>query len=166
MSLAARTRAAVRDRPFLLAALRAGVVNYAAAAAFLDLDGDDEAVAAALRRYADDLTAFEVESRDAVVRMRSGVGLIEEGADTDADDPVVAVGGVGVAPGSGDLTAVIATGDVDPTALAAVIERLDAAHVVVDAAGVAGETLAVVVPRSDGPAAIELVEDALDAVPA
>jgi len=165
MSLAARTRAAVRDRPFLLAALRAGVVNYAAAAAFLDLDGDDEAVAAALRRYADDLTAFEVESRDAVVRMRSGVGLIEEGADTDAD-PVVAVGGVGVAPGSGDLTAVIATGDVDPTALAAVIERLDAAHVVVDAAGVAGETLAVVVPRSDGPAAIELVEDALDAVPA
>jgi len=165
MSLAARTRAAVRDRPFLLAALRAGVVNYAAAAAFLDLDGDDEAVAAALRRYADDLTAFEVESRDAVVRMRSGVGLIDGGGDADAD-PVVAVGGVGVAPGSGDLTAVIATGDVDPTALAAVIERLDAAHVVVDAAGVAGETLAVVVPRSDGPAAIELVEDALDAVPA
>jgi len=161
MSLAATTRAAVRDRPFLLAALRAGVVNYAAAASFLDLDGDEDAVAAALRRYAEDLDDYATESREAVVRMRTGVGLVE-----DPSEAVVAVGGMGVDPGAGDTTAVIATGDVDGPALAAVLARLDAAHVVVDAAGVAGETLVVVVPRSDGHTALDLVERTLDAVPA
>ena len=48
MSLAAETRAAVRARPWLLEALRAGVVNYAAAAESLDVDGDTDSIATAL----------------------------------------------------------------------------------------------------------------------
>jgi hypothetical protein len=55
MNVAERTREAVRRRPFLHDALAAGVVNYAAAAEFLDVDRGDDAVTAALRRYADDL---------------------------------------------------------------------------------------------------------------
>ena len=56
MSLASDTRDAVRRRSFLHAALAAGVVNYTAAARYLDV-GEEEAVVAALRRYAEELTA-------------------------------------------------------------------------------------------------------------
>ncbi|PSQ40560.1 hypothetical protein BRD10_02000, partial [Halobacteriales archaeon SW_12_71_31] len=62
MTIAARTREAVRARPALRTALAADAVNYTAAArliatdAAVDADDDDhEAVAAALRRYADEL---------------------------------------------------------------------------------------------------------------
>ncbi|WP_148413328.1 hypothetical protein [Haloferax sp. KTX1] len=159
MSLAADARDAVRERPYLLAALRAGVVNYAAAAAELDL-GDDEAVAAALRRFADDLPPLEADPRDAAVTMRSGVGLVGEDVEEADDDPVLSVAGVDLASG-GPLTAIIAEGDVDPTVLAAVLSRLDAESVVVDAAGVAGDALAVVVPRRQGAAALRVVESAV-----
>ena len=162
MSLAADARDAVRDRPFLLDALRAGVVNYAAAAAFLDL-GDDEAVAAALRRFADDLPEFEPESRDVTVTMRSGVGLVGEDIDESDDEPVLSVAGVELASG-GPLTAIIAEGEVDTAALATVLGRLDAESVVVDAAGVAGDTLAVVVPRRQGAAALQVVESAVSTI--
>ena len=48
-----------------------------------------------------------------------------------------------------------------PTVLAAVLSRLDAESVVVDAAGVAGDALAVVVPRRQGAAALRVVEAAV-----
>jgi len=163
MSLAAETRAAVRARPWLLSALRAGVVNYAAAADSLDVEGDREAIATALRRFEADLSPTGAEARDVTVRMRSGVGLIdrEEGGDAGrADgDPLLPVGG------DGELTAITAHGDVDARALSTVIDRLDADTVVVDAAGVAGDRLVVAVPRSDGPNALRTVEEALAAVP-
>jgi len=77
MSVAAATRAAVREHPILLDALRAGVVNYTAAAAWLtsraDLDGDTDAVAAALRRLSEDLPALARASRSARVSMQTGV---------------------------------------------------------------------------------------------
>ncbi|KAB1188807.1 MULTISPECIES: hypothetical protein [Haloferax] len=158
MSLAADARDAVRERPFLLAALRAGVVNYAAAASFLDL-GDDDAVAAALRRFAEDLPELETESRDVTVTMRSGVGLVGTDIDEADDDPILSVAGVELA-GGGPLTAIIAEGDVDPALLQTVIARLDAESVVVDAAGVAGDALAVVVPRRQGAATLRIVEAA------
>jgi len=163
MSLAAETRAAVRARPWLLSALRAGVVNYAAAADSLDVEGDREAIATALRRFEADLSPTGAEARDVTVRMRSGVGLIdrEEGGDAGrADgDPLLSVGG------DGELTAITAHGDVDARALSTVVDRLDADTVVVDAAGVAGDRLVVAVPRSDGPNALRTVEEALAAVP-
>ncbi|WP_101296681.1 DUF7523 family protein [Halegenticoccus soli] len=164
-SLAAETREAVRERPFLLRALRAGVVNYAAAAEFLDLDGETEAVSTALRRFADDLPPYAADDRAARVTMKSGVGKTD-----DPDEALFFVGDRGFAPDAGRETAVLATGAVDPAALAAVLGRLEANDVAVAAAGVtaAGETdgsLAVIVSRRDGAAAVRAVEAALAAVP-
>ena len=162
MSLAEDTRDAARRRPFLLAALRAGVVNYTAAARFLsdDVDGDTESIATALRRFAESLPAPETDSRTASVSMQSGLGETEDPADA-----ILAVGGTALAPDEGSLTGVVAAGDVDSRALAHVLGRLDAADVAVLAAGVAGDGLAVAVERRDGPDAVRVVEDALEAVP-
>lgn len=157
MSKAAVTRAAVDDHPFLRRALRAGVVNHAAAARFLDVDGDEDAVAAALRRYGEELPALDVSSRDGRVSMRSGLG--------ESDDGVLVVAGRGYAPGEGRLTGLLASGDVDTRTLSVVLDRLRAAGVDAEAAGVADGTLAVVVDRRDGADALRIIEDALDAVP-
>ena len=181
MSLAADTREAVRERPFLRDALRAGLVNHSAAATWLaeraDLDGDPDAVAAALRRFREDLPAYETESRTASVTMRSGVGVVEdaggERAGDPADDrdgdtaggvPLLRVGDAAVVDG-GERTAILATGDVDAAALASALGRLAAADVDVAAAGVTGDTLVCVVSRRDGASAVRVVETALDAVP-
>ncbi|WP_128478271.1 DUF7523 family protein [Halorussus pelagicus] len=183
MSLAEETRAAVRRRPFLLAALRAGVVNYTAAArslaADIDGDADTDSIATALRRFAESLPDRETDSRRVRVSMRSGLGEVPpkspreidsesagEAASADADaDALLAVGGTHLAPGEGSLTAVLAEGEVDATALAHVLGRLDAADIPVRATGVAGETLLVAVERRDGPDALRIAEDALDTVP-
>ncbi|MFB6109024.1 MAG: hypothetical protein ABEJ82_09355 [Haloplanus sp.] len=167
MSIAEETREAVRARPFLCEALRAGVVNYRAAAATLDV-GDVDAVATALRRYADDLSDRDPERRDARVTVRRKVGAVEAGNETEAgneEEAVVTVGGRGFAPDAGSATALVATGDVDARALATVLGRLHAAEIPVEAAGVAGDGLAVVVGGRDGARALRVVESALDAVP-
>jgi hypothetical protein len=160
MTLAAEARAAVRERPFLLEALRAGVVNYTAAARHLDL-GEAEPVATALRRFAEDLPDREPGERDVRVTMESGVGVVE-GAGADA---VLSVGGAAVSSGGDDCTGVLATGDVDPAALAWTLDRLLAAEVGVEAAGVAGDALLVAVPRREGADALRVVEAALAGVP-
>lgn len=74
MTLAAETRAAIRRRPFLREALRAGVVNYAAAARLLDVEGEHGAVVAALGRYAEALPDYEESAHEARVTMGSGFG--------------------------------------------------------------------------------------------
>ena len=159
MSLAADARDAVDARPFLLEALRAGVVNYAAAARLLDVGDDEAAVAAALRRYAERLPERAVEPRRATVTMHSGLGP------TDAEGALLLVDGTGYAPADGDLTGVLATGDVDAAALGHALGRLGAAGVEPVAAGAAGDALVVVVERRDGPRAVQAVEAALEAVP-
>jgi hypothetical protein len=187
MSLAADARQAVRARPSLYRALRAGVVNYRAAADALDLDGDPDAVATALRRFADDLEPLSTRAVDATVRMQSGVRLVDgntdadvragdDGGDADADDGVdsglptdpddlvASVGRTRVVRG-GDLTAIRVRGDVDAPAGSHVLDRLELAGVVVDAAAVGGDELVVVVPRRQGATALRLVEDALASVP-
>lgn len=178
MSLAAETRDAVRARPFLLEGLRAGVVNYAAAARALSVADDTEAVATALRRFAERLPEREVGERRARVTMHGGLDVVEvEGASSgagdgvdDVDEPLLTVGGLAVGEADdesdGSVTAVLATGDVDAAALAHALGVLAANGVDVDAAGVAGESLVVVVARRDGPAALRGVETALSAVPA
>ena len=169
MSLAAETRAAVRARPWLLDALRAGVVNYAAAAASLDVEGDRDAIATALRRFEDDLPDVDDDARDVTVRMRSGVGMAGDddddasGDDAEPEAPLLSVGGERIRRGGGRLTAIVADGDVDARALSAAVDRLAAENVVVDAAGVAGDRLVVVVPRADGATALRLVEAAVGA---
>lgn len=167
MSLAAETRAAVRARPFLYDALRAGVVNYAAAARHLEAtDGalagaDEETITAALRRYAEDLGAYAPPATDADrvrVTMQRGLGP--------TDDPGAALVRIGdtllAADEGGDLTAVTATGDgIGPRALAHAIGRLDAEGVAVGAAGATDGVVLVAVNGRDGPDALRIVEDAV-----
>ncbi|SEO97567.1 hypothetical protein SAMN04487948_109102 [Halogranum amylolyticum] len=169
MSLAADTREAVRERPFLRDALRAGVVNHTAAADFLALDGEREAVATALRRFSEDLDDYATEERRVRVTMQSGVEVDTaesgDGDERNETEPLFSLGGTSVADG-GSQTAVLATGEVDAAGLAAVLERLAVDDVAVDAAAVAGETLLVVVGRRDGATAVRVVESALESVPA
>ncbi len=168
-SLAERTREAVRRRPALRTALAAGAVNHTAAARLLAeavgaTDDDLEAVAAALRRYAD---ALSVERTDAgrSVRMVTGVGVVE-GDDGGADaERLLAVGDSAVVAGAGDHTALVVDGAGDGATLAAVLARLDAEGVAVAAAGAGGDGAVVVVGRRDGADALRAVEDALGAVP-
>lgn len=155
MTLAADTRDAVRSRPFLYDALRAGVVNYSAAARFLDVEGETDAVVAALRRFAADLPDVDPGPGGAV-SMRSGLG---EG---DPDDALVVVGEMALVPDAGSLTALVAS-DGDAGALERALGRLRTAEVAVEAAAVGGGSLVVVVGRRDGPDALRAVEDALDA---
>ncbi|WP_136602305.1 DUF7523 family protein [Salinigranum halophilum] len=160
MSLAAEARDAVRRRPFLYDALCAGVVNYRAAADYLDLDGDPEAVATALRRFAEELDPMDDREATAAVRMQSGVGYENEDGVADentSDDVVVSAGDARVTRG-GELTAIRVSGDVDATLLTAVVERCRVQRVLVDAAGVAGDELVLVVPRRQGATALRLAE--------
>lgn len=160
MTVAEETRAAVRERPFLYDALRAGVVNYAAAAATLDIDADRDAVATALRRYADELDRDAGGDADARVRMERGIGAVE--GDAADREPLLAVGGTAYAADAGDSTAVVAAGDVGSHALERVLGRLRAAAVAVEAAGVTPTGLAVVVDGRTGADALRAVEAVLD----
>ncbi|MDS0223350.1 hypothetical protein NDI54_18565 [Haloarcula sp. S1AR25-5A] len=156
MSLAAATRDAVRERPFLYDALRAGVVNYTAAARMLDIDGEEEAIATALRRFAEELDDDPANESDARVSMESGLGRVKPADGETA--AVLAVGDAAFAEGAGSLTGIVATGDLSPAALGEVLGRLRAADVSVDAAGVTDEALVVVVSRRAGPDALRVVE--------
>ncbi len=157
MSVAKRTRAAVRARPFLHDALRAGVCNYTAAARYLDV-GDVDAVSAALRRYAEELPDYEPPAgeADARVRMESGFGP------GDPAEALLVVGDTALVPDSGSLTAIVATGAVYPGLLRDALGRLAASDVAVEAAGCDDSTLCVVVARRDGPNALRVVEEAVE----
>jgi len=157
MTLAADTRAAVRRHPFLHDALRADVLNYTAAARFLDVEGETDSVVAALRRFADELPEYERPGDAPPVSMQSGLG---EG---DPADALLAVGDLALVPDEGSLTAITAGGEADAAALRQVLGRLETAGVAVEAAAVGGGTLVVVVGRRDGPDAVRAVEDALAA---
>ncbi|MXV64379.1 hypothetical protein GS429_20370 [Natronorubrum sp. JWXQ-INN-674] len=164
MSLAAETRRAAESHPFLVAALRAGVVNYTAAARFLegegDVQGETDAIATALRRYAEELPDYERESRDVRVRMESGIGSVESGA----ADALLSVGGTAFGPTDGDRTAIVATGAVDATALGDTLRRLSLADISPHAAAVDAESMIVVVDRLEGANAVRAVESALENV--
>ncbi|PSQ20796.1 hypothetical protein BRD04_07430 [Halobacteriales archaeon QS_9_67_17] len=155
MSLASDTRDAVRRRPFLHAALAAGIVNYTAAARYLDV-GDEEPVAAALRRYAEDLPDPD-HATDARVDMQSGVGRV------DPSDALVTVGDAAFGPDQGDLTAIIATGEVGPSALGRVLARLDIEGIAVEATAGAEGYLVCLVDRTAGVDALRYVEETLGA---
>ena len=150
MTLAAKTRAAVRDNPFLHDALRAGIINYTATARYLDV-GETEAVAAALRRYADELASPDSRG-DVRVTMQSGLGV------TDGGSAMLVVGDTRLVPTAGSLTAVLASGECSPFALRDVLGRCETHDLDVRAAGVASGTLLVVVTRRDGPDAVRQVE--------
>ncbi|MBX0294650.1 DUF7523 family protein [Haloarcula nitratireducens] len=161
MSLAAATRDAVRERPFLYDALRAGVVNYTAAARTLDVAGETDAVATALRRFAEELSDDPAHDSEARVSMNSGLGRTDETADDTEASPLLVVGDAAFADGAGSLTGIVASGDLSPAALGDVLGRLRAADVPVEAAAVGDETLAVLVERRYGPDALRITESAV-----
>lgn len=180
MTVAERTREAVRTHPFLYRALRAGVVNYTAAARFLDVEADigadvgadvdgsdgdgadsvEGAVAVALRRYAEGLPDYEAARRRVRVDMQSGLARVES-PDAAPVDAMFQIGDVALAPGDGSLTGIVATGDVGPEALVDALDRLRVENISAVAAGAGDGHLAVAVRRHDGPTALRLVEDAL-----
>lgn len=149
MSVAERTRQAVRDRPFLQTALSAGVVNYSAAARWLPVEGDEESIATALRRYAAELDAPDREDRPVSVRLDRRLEQVEGLSDTEADER--------------DGAAIVVSGDVGASALERVLGRLRTADIDVEAARVTSEALTVVVPRRAGADALRIAEDELDA---
>lgn len=165
MSLAADTREAVRQRPTLYDALQAGILNYTAAADSLDIDGDTDAIATALRRFGESLSTADNEEkpdRSMTVRMESGIDRV----DTDAQ---LAVDGVrfdvdtaetqsAAADEHSSLTAIHATGAVDSDMLATVLGRLRIADITIQAAGIRNNSLVIVVPRSSGSQTLRAVE--------
>ncbi len=161
MSVAAETRDAVADHPFLLRALRAGIVNYTAAARFLDLEGETDAIATALRRYADELPDHETESRDVRVRMERGFGRIDDARES----AMLVVGTTAFGSVGDEQTAIVATGEVDSEALAATLERFTIEGIEPVGAGVAEEALFIIVDRRDGADAVRAVEAALESIP-
>ena len=155
MSLAAETRDAVRNRPFLYDALRAGVLSYAAAARELDVEGDADAIAAALARFEAELPEPGSDRGSApTVRMESGL----EKSD---GDTLCHLAGTGFVPGSGPYTGVLATGDVNARALETALGVLRTGELPIEAAGVAGDAMLVVVERGDGPDALRAIEGVL-----
>lgn len=168
MSLAADAREAVRARPFVHAGLRAGVINYAAAATWLiddpklDLPDEPEAVATALRRFEADLPEHDHVATAASVSMRSGVSM--GGTADDSDETSLSIAGISLERG-GSATAIVADGDLDASALAYVLRRLAIDEISVEAAGVAEGTCLVLVGRREGVSALRTIEDAIEAIP-
>lgn len=155
MNTAERARRAAREHPFLVAALRAGVVNYTAAARYLDV-GDVEAVAAALRRFADEIGEGPATGGTVRLRMLTGVGPAEA-----TDDALVVVGDRGFELARGDLTAIVAEGEVPPGAVGIVHWRLAEAGVRLHASAWEPGQLVVVTDRSGGPDVLRAVEGTL-----
>jgi hypothetical protein len=151
-SLAATTRSAVDARPFIRDGLRAGVVNFAAAARYLDVDGGEEAVATALRRYADELPPLEDRDGGLRVTMQSGVGT--------GDDALLTVGEESFGSDGGSLTAIQAVGDVDAHLLGTIATRLAGADVDPAGVGMTDAALVVLVDRRDASTVLTIVEDA------
>ena len=152
MSIAERTRDAVDQRPFLVEALRAGVVNYTAAARYLDI-GETDAVAAALRRYAKELPAEPPTSGDVRLRMITGIG--HSSAD---DDAVLTIGSSAFVPEDGDLTAVVAEGDITTSQAAAILSRLALDETAIDGMAADHERLILVTDRRAAPSVLRVVE--------
>ncbi|WP_440989897.1 DUF7523 family protein [Haloarchaeobius baliensis] len=167
MTLAARTREAAADHPFLLDALRAGVVNYAAAARFVDVDGEPDAIATALRRYAEALPDYAPSSPSVRVTMQRGLGRLDgTEADGSPDGALLAVNDAWYGPtADGDWTAVLATGAVDAAFAAAALDRLALADVAVHGMGFDEDALVALVGRRAGADAIRAVEAAAGSVP-
>lgn len=155
MTVASEARAAAREHPFVYDGLRAGIVNYTAAARFLDV-GDTEAVGAALRRYAEELPAFEPDepAGRTSVSMRSGIAVAEDGD----GNGLLAVGGTTFVADGGEYTAIVASGDVDAAALGRILGRLRTAEIGVVAAGASDGSATVVVERRAGADAVRAVE--------
>ncbi len=162
MSLASETRRAAEAHPFLISALRAGIVNYTAGARFLEVDGETDAVATALRRYAEDLPEYESRSGTARVTMESGIGPLEPTSESSGEaQELLTVGESAFGPGGDGFTAILVTGDIDPSRLATGLQALALEGIGIEGAGICDGTMIVVVERLEGANAVRAIERVL-----
>lgn len=153
MNTAAAAREAIRRHPSLLVALRAGVLNYSAAARFLDLE-DVDAGAAALRRYANELPAYVGEPPELRIRVLGEVGPI-----SDPSEALLVVGETHLGEGEGDWSAVLATGEIAPADAGGILEALRVQGIEPVAAGAEPGRFVLVVERGETHTAIRAVEE-------
>lgn len=158
MSRAEQARTAIRTQPFIHEALRAGVLNYHAAARLLDVDGDPEAIATALRRYEETLDSPTASGTPPIVRLERNVGI----TDGPGDDPLLTVDGLTVT-SEGDYAAVLVTGMETTRAFAKAVTRVTLSDIPLRATGgafpSAGTATAVfVVPTERGTDALREIE--------
>lgn len=153
MSLASRARSEVDRYPFLRRGLQAGVINYTAAARFLDIDGDIDAVATALRRYANELDDPRFSDRTVAIRMQSGVDLR-----TETDDRLLVVDDVGVESDGGPYTAISVSGAIEIDRYRRALAILDAEGIETVASGISDETMVVITPNQQAARAVDVIE--------
>ena len=159
MTIAEETRQAVRRHPFLLDALNAGVVNYTAAARYLDI-GDEEAVAAALRRFAADRPVSDRDTRDVRIRVRRGVGPCSG----DIETPLLVVGDERFGEG-GELTAISVTGSLDPWYIACVSMHVGIADISLHGWGWIGDEWVLITDSAGTADVIRILEETVAPVP-
>lgn len=153
MTLAEQAREAAREHPFIHDALEAGVLNYSAAARFLDI-GDEAPVGAALRRYGEELS-YDSPPDDVRVSMKTGLGR-------DSGAGLLSVDGTGFLPGEGSLTGILVSGSVSIRLFRRMLGRCEAENLEVHAAGFTESAALVVVGRRDGPDALRYIESVCD----
>jgi len=140
MSLAAITRRAVRKTPYLYDALRAGIVNYSAAARMLNLEGQDAAISVSLQRLSKELPPLEMASIDANITISS-------------DE-------------TKQRAKIVIEGPVDAKALSHLILVCHMNGIrIIEASIVMGE-IDIVVEWKDGPNSLRLIERALESISA
>ena len=140
MSLAAITRRAVRKTPYLYDALRAGIVNYSAAARMLNLEGQDAAISVSLQRLSKELPPLEMASIDASITISS-------------DE-------------TKQRAKIVIEGPVDAKALSHLILVCHMNEIrIIEASVVMGE-IDIVVEWKDGPNSLRLIERALESISA
>ena len=140
MSLAAITRREVRKTPYLYDAIRAGIVNYSAAARMLDLEGQDAGVSASLQRLSKELRPLEMVRIDANITISS---------DETKQQAKVAV-----------------EGPVDAKILSHLILVCHMNGICIIEASILMGEIEIVVEWKDGPNSLRLIERALESIPA
>lgn len=158
MTTAETTREQARTHPYLIDALRDGIVNYAAAARTLDVSADTDAVATALRRYATDLPPRTTTSHDVRVTITT--------PESPTDNPLSRV-----PPDTREntatepLTHITATGDIPPRALEHILGLCHTHRITPVAASATPDRLVLVVDRADAATALRLTETGFQTTP-
>lgn len=152
MTVAATTREAIRDWPFLELALRAGIVNFTAAARFLDC-GETDAVAVALRRYAEEIGEIEHPEPTARVSMQSNIEQTSS-----QENAILTIASTNFSINDGSLTAIIGEGNIGSSDLEWLLGKMRIESIEVVAAAAGPESAVIIVPRSSAPNTLRIIE--------
>ncbi len=134
------------------------MVNYRAVARAIDVSGDVDAVATAIRRYAEELAPVAEDSDPPTIRIERPVRI------TTAPDAtgLLSVGDTTVQSGTDGAAAalLVSRGHAyPPRQLAADILALETNDLTPQAVGLGQTTAVIVVAQTDGPDAIRVLED-------